>query len=181
MINIREELGFPKEQASMGLDSLINAVLSINHPEKPTHSDISNKEFGIIDKNSRAAVTLLNQTQPPIYSNILIITKSEYEELQRSLFYTKTYVYSFDENSSFKGKVSATYYIPQLSNPSIVFSNRQLFLNFAKEMSMQEPDDESLTKLLLRLIKNTKGIVSVSLDAGDIVDSISIYDLIRTF
>lgn len=88
-MNLQETFGIPRFNVNMDLNAVINAVLSKFHPTKPEKSDITNKDFSLIDENNKPSVFMFEGSNI-LFSNIVFVNKEDNDKLQQAVFAIQT-------------------------------------------------------------------------------------------
>jgi len=169
---ILKSLGIPSDNKSMNLQGIINGVLKKNHPDIPEYSDISNQKLSVIDDSKKAAITLIEPNLPPFYSNIIVISSDEKEVLPQLLF--KKFTYKKQDEVIPGITISASFVVPQICK--IEKTNKDAFAKVGISTMVEGIEDRCLA-ILLELIRTTKGVVEVSVEQDNEIETISVYDI----
>lgn len=168
MNNIFEKLGFPSNNYNMNANDIIGSILKNKHPEKPEVSDISDEKFSVINPDAKAVVINLADDNILLYSNILVVTAKEVEEIKKSLF--RTYKVVIFEDGYMK--LEASFFMP---------NNDKLMKQFYKVKSCVVDYKLDLIDLFATLDSCTKGLRSVTLEnkVTKVTETLSAYDVME--
>lgn len=165
-----EKLGFPKDNQNYDMKGLISAILTNKQPNKPEVSDLSDTSFSLINEDDKAVVTTLQDNGVILYSNIVIVTKKEAEELSKALMTKLSYVVYEDDNY----KVVASFVIPDKA---------KLKTKIYRTVDLDEFESYAhsydIYKMFSLLDQHTKGLYDVSLEDKDtgMTETLSVFDV----
>ena len=158
-MNLLETFGIPQNNDGMELNQVINSVISKFQPKKPEYSDITHKEFGVLDENNKPSLFLLDgSTTNVLFSNMLFVNREDTERLETAVFGTRNV-----SNSNSMHKVSLEFKVA-VNNDYFSYFNMHNVAASQDVIEKFNPSSENVLDLFISANEKIKGLVSVTFD-----------------
>lgn len=172
-MNLQETFGIPRFNDNMDLNAVINAVLSKFHPTKPEKSDITKKDFSVIDENNKPSVFMFEGGNI-LFSNIIFVNKEDNDNLQQAVFAIQTVT-----NSDSSGNCVKVEFLKIIGDSYFDVFNLCNIEAVQKFISSLEQKADNILDAFIQANLTIKGLQSIEINGVKLTSEMILHSILR--